>query len=124
MPAGWARAASAEDTPEEPENLDEPTEWQEGDPEAVEMTVPANEPDQTSQEAPPSQPMDDVRGEQPSQEHLWAGGYWWWTNGTYVWVSGYWVTPPEPNLEWAGGYWTHQNATWVYVQGGWARPNT
>lgn len=62
MPTRFARAESAETKLEEPENLDEPTQWQEGDPEPVEATIPANEPEQTSQEAPPSQPMDDDRG--------------------------------------------------------------
>lgn len=124
VPAGWARAASAEETPEEPENLDEPTQWQEGDPEPVEATIPAEEPEQTSQDAPPSQPMDDDRGEAPGEEYAWATGYWWWHNGGYAWVPGYWVTPPEANLIWVSGYWTYQSTAWVYVQGGWGRPNT
>ena len=124
VPAGMTRGQSDEEVPAEPDNLDEPTEWQEGDPEAVEMTVPANEPEQTSQEAPPSQPMDDVRGTAPDDSHLWATGYWWWTNGAYSWVPGYWAAPPEPNLVWAGGYWHYQSTQWVFVQGGWGRPNT
>jgi len=118
-----ARVASAEDVPPEPEDLDEPTPWQEGDPEPVEMTVPAVEPEQTSPEAPPSQPMDDERPPQPTDpEHAWVIGYWWWTNGAYVWVPGYWAPPPQPGYVYVAGYW--KGNTWVYVRGGWAQPNT
>ena len=76
-----ALLAYAEDAPAEPENLDEATPWQEGDPEPVEQKVPAEEPDQTSAEAPPSQPMDDERPDQPGPEYVWVTGYWWWTRG-------------------------------------------
>ena len=118
------RVASAEDVPPEPDDLDEPTQWQEGDPEPVEMTIPAVEPEQTSSEAPPSQPMDDERPPQPDPEHAWVIGYWWWSNGAYVWVPGYWAPPPHPNHVYVAGYWTAQGDTWVYVRGGWAKPNT
>jgi len=125
VPTRLALAQSDDEAvPEEPENLDEPTQWQEGDPEPVEATIPANEPEQTSQEAPPSQPMDDDRGTAPGEGHVWATGYWWWHNGSYAWVPGYWVAPPEPNVVWVSGYWTYQGTAWVYVQGGWGRPNT
>ena len=124
VPTGLAKAQSGDEVPPEPENLDEPTQWQEGDPAPVETTVPAQEPKQTSQEAPPSQPMDDDRGTTPGEGYVWATGYWWWQNGTYAWVPGYWVSPPEPNLIWVSGYWSYQSTAWVYVQGGWGRPNT
>lgn len=118
------RSIFAEDAPPEPDNLDEPTQWQEGDPEPVEATVPAQEPEQTSAEAPPSQPMDDERSAQPAPNYVWASGYWWWTGGQYVWVPGYWVVPPEPEYIYVPGYWTYRGTTWVYVRGGWGRPNT
>jgi len=66
---------SAEDTPTEPENLDVPTPWQEGDPDPVEKVIPAEEPEQTSAEAPPSQPIDDERPEPPDPDHVWVHGY-------------------------------------------------
>ena len=119
-----SRAAAAEDVPPEPDDLDEPTQWQEGDPEPYEMTVPAVEPDQTSQEAPPSQPMDDDRGEPPGEGHLWASGYWLWTNDKYVWVPGYWTKPPSAEYVYIPGYWAYQTTAWVYVHGGWGKPNT
>jgi len=122
--ASGVRGARAEDAPPEPENLDEPTQWQEGDPEPYEMKVPAVEPDQTSQEAPPSQPMDDDRGDPPGDGYAWASGYWLWTDNQYVWVPGYWATPPSPEYVYIAGYWTHKESAWVYVHGGWGKPNT
>ncbi len=116
--------ASENDVPAEPKNLDEPTPWQEGDPEPVEMKIPAVEPEQTSTEAPPCQPIDDERPEQPSPDHVWVIGYWWWTNQTYMWVPGYWAVPPYKNYVYVSGYWTHVNNHWVYHRGGWAKPNT
>jgi len=113
------RLLSAENVPPEPENLDEPTQWQEGDPEPVEMKVPAVEPEQQSEEDPPCQPMDDDRGDPPSPDHKWVYGYWWWTNGEYVWVPGYWEIPPKPDYEYKPGYWKHGSNPWIFVLGGW-----
>jgi hypothetical protein len=110
---GWGRLAafaSAEQVPPEPEDLDVPTPWQEGDPEPVKMTILAEEPEQTSIEAPPSRPMDDERPEQPSPDH--------------AWVTGYWVTPPHAGYVYVSGYWRHKDDQWVFVRGGWAKPNT
>lgn len=116
--------AAEEGAPEEPENLDEPTPWQEGDPEPVEMEIPAVEPEQISTEDPPSQPMDDERPEQPGSDHVWVTGYWWWTNKTYAWVPGYWAVPPHKNYVYVSGYWTYADKQWVYRRGGWAKANT
>jgi len=126
LSAGWAmiRVAVAEEAPPEPENLDEPTAWEEGDPEPEEAQVPATEPEQKSKEAPPCQPMDDDRGEQPDSSQVWVSGYWWWTDGKYVWVPGYWTVPPKVEYVYVPGYWTYQGEIWVYVRGGWGMPNT
>ena len=51
---GASSLAWGEDVPPEPDNLDEPTAWQEGDPQPTEMQVPATEPEQKSSEAPPT----------------------------------------------------------------------
>jgi len=116
--------AAEPDDPPEPENLDEPTAWQEGDPEPVEMEVPAEEPEQTATEAPPCQPMDDEPPEQPGADHVWVNGYWWWTNSRYLWVPGYWALPPRGNLIHVAGHWAFKGNRWVYVRGGWATPGT
>jgi hypothetical protein len=110
--------------PVEPEDLDVPTPWQEGDPEPKEENVPSTEPEQTSNEAPPGQPMDDDRGDQPGPDHAWVCGYWWWTDGRYVWVPGYWAIPPNTEYVYISGYWTHVDGIWRYRRGGWGRPNT
>ncbi len=115
---------SAEEIPAEPNNLDEPTPWQEGDPKPVEKKIPAKEPEQTSTEAPPCQPMDDDRPAQPSTNYVWVTGYWWWTNRVYQWVPGYWALPPQTSYVYVSGYWVNKNNAWVYVRGGWAKANT
>lgn len=115
------RSVLAEDIPPEPDNLDVPTPWQEDDPEPFFMEVPAFEPEQTSSEAPPSQPIDDVRPAQPGSDYAWVNGYWLWSGDTYIWVPGYWDEPPEPEHVYIPGYWTYSGTTWVYVRGGWGR---
>jgi hypothetical protein len=116
--------ASAENVPVEPEDLDVPTPLQEGDPKPIEKQIPAVEPEQTSNEAPPCQPIEDERPEQPSPNHVWVTGYWWWTNRTYMWVPGHWAIPPHANYVYVSGYWTYKDNRWIYVRGGWAKPNT
>lgn len=116
--------ASEEVIPEEPEFLDEPTSWQEGDPEPTEMEVPEVEPEQSSAEAPPSQPMEDEQPEQPSPDHAWVSGYWWWKNNAYVWVPGYWAIPPRKKYVYVPGYWRYQGSQWVFNRGGWAKPGS
>lgn len=116
--------ASENDTPAEPENLDVPTPWQQGDPEPVKTTIPAIEPEQSSTEAPPCQPMEDQYPEQPDADHVWVSGYWWWNNKKYVWVPGYWAVPPQKEYVYVPGYWTFKSTQWVFVRGGWAKPNT
>lgn len=118
------RSLSAEAVPPEPDNLDEPTPWQTGDPAPIEATIPAQEPEQTSTEAPPSQPIDDVRPAQPGPDYVWANGYWWWNGGEYVWVTGYWAIPPESDYVYISGYWTYRGTSWYYVRGGWGRYGT
>lgn len=120
----WGLFASEPDDPPEPDNLDEPTAWQEGDPEPEEMDVPAEEPEQTADEAPPCQPMDDEPPEPPGEDYAWVNGYWWWNNSRYLWVPGYWALPPRKNLVHIAGYWTYRGNRWVYVRGGWAAPGT
>jgi hypothetical protein len=119
-----AGLAEEESVPPEPASLDEPTEWKEGDPPPQKMKVPGVEPEQKSMEAPPSQPMDDDRGKQPSGEHKWVYGYWLWGSGAYVWVPGYWAVPPKAEYDYEPGYWTYQDPTWIYIRGGWVVTGT
>lgn len=104
----------------EPSDLDKPTAWQEGDPDPYETTVPEVEPEQQSEEAPPSQPVEDECGEPPTVQHVWVTGYWWWGPPGYLWVPGYWVIPPYPAYVYVPGYWYWGPGYWVYTRGGWA----
>jgi len=122
---GAARVfASEEESIEEPEFLDAPTPFQEGDPEPFAAEVPEVEPEQSSTEAPPCQPIEDEQPEQPSKGHQWVSGYWWWNNQSYVWVPGYWAIPPLKNYVYIPGYWNHRGGQWVYVRGGWGTPQS
>lgn len=120
----WVQLLSAEETLPEPEYLDKPTPRQAEDPNVIKKTIPAKETEQSSQEAPPSQPIDDERPTSPGSNYIWLSGYWWWTNSTYVWVPGYWSVPPQPNYAYVSGYWTYRSTHWVYVRGGWASPGS
>ena len=115
--------AAADEVPAEPDDLDVPTPWQEGDPKPEEIKIPAVEPEQTSAEAPPSRPMEDKRPRQPAHDYAWVDGYWWWTRSTYMWVPGYWAIPPHANYTYISGFWTYKGHHWVYVRGGWAQPD-
>jgi len=117
-------APSSKTALEEPENLDEPTPWKEGDPDPIEKTVPAVELEQTSDKAPPSRPIDDERPKQTSPDQAWVSGYWWWTSGSYFWVPGYWALPPHTDYVFVPGYWRYRGRVWIYVRGGWAKPGT
>lgn len=116
--------AYPEEDPPEPEELDVPTPWKEGDPEPVEMEIPEVEPEQYSTEAPPCRPMEDECPEQPGDDYAWVSGYWWWSNRTYLWVPGYWALPPRKSLVHVAGYWKFKGTRWVYIRGGWAAPGT
>ncbi|MDJ0765408.1 MAG: YXWGXW repeat-containing protein [Myxococcota bacterium] len=110
--------------PPEPENLDMPTSWQDGDPLPEEMEVPAQEPEQRSEEAPPAQPIEDDVGDPPSQRHVWVTGYWWWRPVGYFWVPGYWTIPPHINYVYIPGYWHFAGGSWIYIRGGWGYPGS
>lgn len=107
-----------------PSDLDEPTAWREGDPEPVELSVPPTEPEQSSYEAPPAQPMNDDRGVAPGLDYQWVYGYWWWSGPHYIWVPGYWSIPPNRDYIYIPGRWSYASNAWFYVRGGWGFRNT
>ena len=102
-----------------PTDLDEPTAWREGDPEPLQLSVPAIEPEQTSNEAPPSRPINDDRGEAPGPDYRWVYGYWWWSDRRYIWVPGYWA----PRYIYIPGRWNYRSNVWFYIRGGWGYSN-
>jgi hypothetical protein len=72
------------------------------------------EPPAPIQEQPPDQ--------RPEGEHVqWIGGYWAWDDARndYLWVSGFWRTPP-PGRTWVPGSWRTANGGFQWVSGYWA----
>ena len=56
----------------------------------------------------------------PAPGLVWVGGYWGWTGGRYVWVSGGWHHPPRAGAVWVGGSWARRpSGGHVWVQGRW-----
>src|SRR5205807_6315280 len=76
--------------------------------------VVPKEPPPAIEEAPPDQKPqgDDVQ---------WIPGYWQWDDGQsqFVWVSGFWRTPP-PGRAWVPGHWDKADDGWQWVNGYWA----
>jgi hypothetical protein len=55
----------------------------------------------------------------PGPGYIWTPGYWRWSGGNYVWVSGAWVRPPRTTAVWVPGHWVHRPRGWVWVPGHW-----
>jgi hypothetical protein len=70
-------------------------------------------------QAPPVAPAE-VITVAPAPGLVWVGGYWGWSAGRYVWVSGGWHHPPHAGAAWSGGYWARRPAGGhVWVSGRW-----
>lgn len=50
---------------------------------------------------------------------VWVGGYWAW-QGTWVWASGRWAPPPQPNYAWVNPYYENRGGAVVFVTGHWS----
>jgi len=74
--------------------------------------------DDTATEAPPPPPTETVVPA-PAPGYVWVGGSWQW-HGRWVWVNGYWASPPHPAAVWVGGYWHRDRwGGWRWVPGHW-----
>ena len=65
-------------------------------------------------EAPPPPRSEDVPAQPPSPD-----GHWEYQNNNYVWISGRWITRPQPSSEYVPPHWENRPEGWVYVQGYW-----
>jgi hypothetical protein len=59
------------------------------------------------------------RGERPSPDHVWIGGYHRWDGNAYVWTPGRWEAPPRPHAVWVAPRWEHRSGGYVFVEGRW-----
>jgi hypothetical protein len=62
----------------------------------------------------------EVRPARPSPGHVWVGGEWAPSGGTYTWRAGYWALPPRHGGVWVAGHWRHRPGGWAWVPGHWA----
>lgn len=71
----------------------------------------------------PPEPIPELPPEQkPEGEHVqWVPGYWSWDvdRNDFVWVSGFWRTPP-PGRQWVPGHWQKVEGGWQWVAGFWS----
>ncbi len=59
---------------------------------------------------------EEVRGTAPSSHHVWVGGEYKWSGGTYVQSKGHWAVPPHGHHKWVDGHWAsggHKGEYWV-----------
>jgi len=62
----------------------------------------------------------EVRTARPSPRHVWVGGEWAPSGGTYTWRAGYWTLPQREGAHWIPGHWWHKHHGYVWVAGRWA----
>jgi hypothetical protein len=78
----------------------------------------ADQPTQTSPDAPPPLPDYD-QPPPPSDGYVWTPGYWAWSPAGYYWVPGAWVEPPYVNALWTPGYWGFYTGRYMFYPGHW-----
>jgi hypothetical protein len=72
-------------------------------------------------DAPPPPQPEDIRPPQPFPTATWIPGYWQWSTGRHVWVTGRWSAQP-PGFGWHGHQWDHRDdGRWVQRPGHWER---
>lgn len=72
-------------------------------------------------EKPPASLENGPPTPQPTQQHFWVPGNWYWTSNRYAWRAGYWSVS-QPDWVWAPAsyYWTPSG--YVYNEGYWDYP--
>lgn len=70
--------------------------------------------------APPALPVY-VQPPCPEPGYLWSPGYWAWDDdaGSYYWVPGTWVLPPQVGFLWTPGYWGWGDGAYLWHAGYW-----
>lgn len=63
-----------------------------------------------------------LRPPRPSSHHVWVNGEWVWVGNHYMYQTGYWTIPPQPNEIFWKGHWAQwPNGEWYWVDGYWKR---
>ena len=57
----------------------------------------------------------------PTDGYLWTPGYWAYDYdaGSYYWVNGVWVPPPQVGYLWTPGYWGYSGGGYAFNEGYW-----
>ena len=68
----------------------------------------------------PPPPRYAVVGVAPGPGFVWTEGFWDWRGGSYVWVAGRWMRPPQPRAVWVAGTWVERpHRGWEFRRGHW-----
>lgn len=70
-------------------------------------------------EVPPPLQHEEIVGEAPSPNHVWAHGYWNRQHDGWHWVEGHWSTRPHRDAVWVEGRWDRQPRGYTWVSGYW-----
>jgi hypothetical protein len=70
--------------------------------------------------APPSDYVDAPASPAPTDDSVWAPGYWSWSGTNYYWVAGDWLAP-RPGFFYLGARWYDRGYGWQLRPGGWAQ---
>jgi hypothetical protein len=49
----------------------------------------------------------------PGPGYVWVQGHYEWAGNRWIWMSGAWMYPPQPNARWVNGNWDPQTHQWV-----------
>jgi hypothetical protein len=78
------------------------------------------EPPLVSVDVAPPPPQVEVVPVAPFVGAVWIGGYWGWSGGRHVWVSGHY-DHPRPGYQWRAHAWVQEGGRWHLHAGGWVR---
>jgi hypothetical protein len=80
---------------------------------------PPQPPSVRVQIAPPA-PRVEMPPPAPSMQHIWVAGYWSYSGGRYVWMSGHYELRPQPSATWVSARWVARNGGWYFEPGHWS----
>jgi hypothetical protein len=72
-----------------------------------------------STSTPPPPLPDSDQPDCPQDGDLWTPGFWVWNGGSFSWVPGVWVIPPNVDVFWTPGYWVFVRNVYVFHRGYW-----
>jgi hypothetical protein len=68
---------------------------------------------------PPPPPQQEIIIGQPSRNHIWIKGHWYWHDGRYVWAPGHWERAPHRGAVYIEPHWENHGHGYVLIEGYW-----